>query len=571
MTAHRANPPIVLSFVSGKGGVGKTMLAVAAANELSHARATLILDLDFFNRGLSGMFIQGENLHKVKPPPFVESAHEDGWNAKQIADNLYTVAFPDITAFETTSVNSESLKKLANSLQSWIRYLCDRLNCDTVVLDCHGGPDALSFAAVSVADETLLISEPDRVTMYGTLHFLRTLRGLGVRHARVNLVFNKIVESVGPNFLWRLYKTYLTGYFEDKSLLAAFPLELYLTKSFENNPLVTEDYPQSMLARKTQVMLVDLLGDKGDGRVPDRAKSVPNWLAHYTRRFFGRPPKLLTVNFLAVVGFALLLMLVGVEALSGVYRDARREMRNEHEHVVQLFVQERGSPELAEAFSSSSFLVMRFSNSLLEEHIQDQTERMYRNEMFSERGVVEDILGQELSEQLRDLLEELKTATRKFGPEAVRLFSAIEMLSHVGESLQKVILIWAALAASALIVAWTNYLDREGTVLLRRRQLTRGMGLFSLQFLLWAAVVIFLSGRAYAIIEEVGDRRDEDILFFAGILFGVMLIAVAIWIWQGYRGYRDLKYSGQVKGGVVRLLGAVLVIGGVIFVGMSGL
>jgi cellulose biosynthesis protein BcsQ len=64
--------PEIVTFVSGKGGVGKTMLAVAFARELSHADKTLILDLDFFNRGLTGLLRHGKKIMAVQKPRFLE-------------------------------------------------------------------------------------------------------------------------------------------------------------------------------------------------------------------------------------------------------------------------------------------------------------------------------------------------------------------------------------------------------------------------------------------------------------------------------------------------------------------
>lgn len=318
--------PLILSFVSGKGGVGKTMLAVAAANELAQVCPTLVLDLDLFNRGLSGMFIRSTIEKPIAPPSFLSSANGREWFAAEIANNLYTVSFPDVEHLELGKHAPEHISDLAIDLQNWIVEIATQLNCEAVVLDCHGGPDVLSFASTKIANKTLLVSEPDRVTMFGTLHFLRRLDQLDICQSNVHLVFNKVVDSVGSTFLWRVYnRTLRVDYFADKPLLAAFPLELYLTKSFELNPLVSEDYPQSMLARKTQVMLFDLLHEEKNNFISRRARSVPRLMKNFRRKFFGRPPKLLSLDFLAAIGFVLLLVSSGLSLLR---TDYRRELLN---------------------------------------------------------------------------------------------------------------------------------------------------------------------------------------------------------------------------------------------------
>ena len=322
MAIASSNSPLILSFVSGKGGVGKTMLAVSAANELAQSHSTLILDLDFFNRGLSGMFV-GTGTHQTIPSPtFLRHNEPQEWFAVEISHNLFTISFPDIDYFDFKEHTPERITELAEDLKSWIVELSDRLDCTAVVLDCHGGPDALSFASTIISTKTLLVSEPDRVTMYGTLHFLRRLAPLGVNHSDIHLIFNKVVDTVRSNFLWRLYNESLRAeYFGGKPLLAAFPLELYLTKSFEMNPLVVEDYPHSMLAQKTKVMLSDLLSDNASNFLSERTESIPKWIKFIHRRFFWRSPRLLSLDFMAAVGFVLLLLSVGMSWLDNEFRD----------------------------------------------------------------------------------------------------------------------------------------------------------------------------------------------------------------------------------------------------------
>jgi cellulose biosynthesis protein BcsQ len=278
--------PLIIAVTSGKGGVGKTMLTVACAVELSYRSKTLLVDLDFFNRGLSGLFREPLALSAgsapfhpvvIERPRFLETEaldptprepqiDEQSWKLGQIDQNLFHIYFPDTSNREddalergTNLTRQERVISHANQLRSWLLTLAGQFGFDAVVLDCHGGPDLMSFAAAFIADHILLISEPDRITLHGTLNFLRKLwRVCGDEAPDVRLVFNKVVPQFSSRFLVRFYKTLRSEFFGEK-LLAIFPLELYLTKAFEQTPLLSKVYPHSLLARKMQVLLRSLL------------------------------------------------------------------------------------------------------------------------------------------------------------------------------------------------------------------------------------------------------------------------------------------------------------------------
>src|SRR5215471_14470280 len=73
--------PHKISFVSGKGGVGKTSLAVNFAWICGHFAKTLLIDLDFQNQGATGLlssFITpdcGSALDAVLRPDILQECH----------------------------------------------------------------------------------------------------------------------------------------------------------------------------------------------------------------------------------------------------------------------------------------------------------------------------------------------------------------------------------------------------------------------------------------------------------------------------------------------------------------
>jgi len=93
------NKPSIISVVSGKGGVGKTMLSVAIANELAAGRRTLLLDLDFFNRGLTGLFASSKlrtQCRRVEGPKFLRDEYDLEWSLAEVKKNLLVVFYDDL-------------------------------------------------------------------------------------------------------------------------------------------------------------------------------------------------------------------------------------------------------------------------------------------------------------------------------------------------------------------------------------------------------------------------------------------------------------------------------------------
>jgi cellulose biosynthesis protein BcsQ len=291
------------------------MLSVACAYEFSLGGPTLVIDLDFFNRGLSGLFRGRRDVGLIARPRFLDAV--DGppsapWRIVEVEYQLYHIAYPDLVPDELVRLENRSAEDLAVELRDFIRRAVELCGARSVVLDCHGGPDQTSFAAVLLADHALLISEPDRITLHGTLNFVRQLRR-GAEPARTNVrfVFNKVVPAFRPAFLRHFYDQSLRESFGGFDLLAMFPLELRLTKAFEDTPLISRVYPYSFLARKMRVLLLDLLEDRSKGHLAPSALILPEWIRRYRRRTLGRIPWFLNHELvLQIIAFAMLLLML---------------------------------------------------------------------------------------------------------------------------------------------------------------------------------------------------------------------------------------------------------------------
>ena len=262
----------MIQYTSGKGGTGKTTISVALAHELSKSGRVLLVDLDLFNRGLSGLFASADVadislsslLASLAAPADSGAASLGAGDIVSIDDNLFCARCPEIDPSILKRILEQPEDDVRTYLEAFIQTVTDRLNCDFVVFDCHGGPDAISFAACQVAAYTIMVSEPDRHSVHGTLNFVRMLRPESEsRRCDLRLVFNKVNPAFSAPFLTRFYKKYLAKDFGDSTLLGIFPFEDFVAKIVGQYPVPSKLYPFSLLARKTELLVYELLANRG--------------------------------------------------------------------------------------------------------------------------------------------------------------------------------------------------------------------------------------------------------------------------------------------------------------------
>src|SRR5262249_26276565 len=112
---------VLIALVSGKGGVGKTMLSVAVAKELSVSNRTLIVDLDFFNRGLTGLMGSHETKCEIAKPSFLLAGNESEpsyWRIVEVSTNLFHIEYDDLLPEEMQSFETLDVNVLKDSLRA---------------------------------------------------------------------------------------------------------------------------------------------------------------------------------------------------------------------------------------------------------------------------------------------------------------------------------------------------------------------------------------------------------------------------------------------------------------------
>jgi cellulose biosynthesis protein BcsQ len=138
-----------IAFASGKGGVGKTLLAANFAHCASTIQRTLLIDFDFQNQGASGLLARYLKVGCLNAFDLLTSNEGQAASALEIRPNLFFAP-----AFDP-SKSDRIASQLASPLHSVTAETFDHAlemalaagNYQLVIADCHGGLDDTSFAA----------------------------------------------------------------------------------------------------------------------------------------------------------------------------------------------------------------------------------------------------------------------------------------------------------------------------------------------------------------------------------------------------------------------------------------
>ena len=260
----------IICIASGKGGVGKTSVSLSLARQISRKTKLLIVDLDYFNRGATGLLV-GRLVMKYKGVTLIESLLTDKTNqgrdcpvqidSVEKEANLLFAGCSEVSEASMRDLEALDFTQLSNRLMTRLKALAEQLGVGCIVLDAHGGPDALSFAAACSAHYTVLVTDPDKVTLYGTLNFVARMREMlppDVSRPRLKLLFNRISKKFSWRGLTQIYAENLSDLF-DGELLGAIPFLPAVFDNFASAPFIGALFPKGLFATKIKLVAHDLL------------------------------------------------------------------------------------------------------------------------------------------------------------------------------------------------------------------------------------------------------------------------------------------------------------------------
>lgn len=174
----------VTSFISNKGGVGKSTLSVNVASDLAtrHGERTLLIDASL-QLGVCAAMLGIES-----PRTLLDGVNEvdrlDGTLLREIANRhssgLHMLAAPR-NAEEAAMIDEERLSRLINVA---------RRSFDHVVIDTFPMIDNLVVSILDVSDRSFFVFQEYVPQVIGATHYLQTLRRIGIDESQLRVVVN---------------------------------------------------------------------------------------------------------------------------------------------------------------------------------------------------------------------------------------------------------------------------------------------------------------------------------------------------------------------------------------------
>jgi pilus assembly protein CpaE len=183
----------VASFISNKGGVGKSTLAVNAAAALARRYPDQVLLIDAsLQLGVCALMVD-----LVPATTIVDAVREktrlDETMLRQLAVRhpcgLYLLAAP-ANAMEASEVDEESVYRILNLARRTFSF---------VVVDTFPMLDSTVMAVLDVTDAGFIVTQGTAPSIVGMVKFLPMLKGLGFSEDRQRLVLNQNYRNFSGN------------------------------------------------------------------------------------------------------------------------------------------------------------------------------------------------------------------------------------------------------------------------------------------------------------------------------------------------------------------------------------
>ena len=273
----------VITITSGKGGVGKSNLAINLAISLSRlGKEVIVLDADF---GLANI----EVMLGIRPQYNLSDLMFRGRSLSEIITKG-----PENVGFisggsgirEMTSLTREQLINLSARLSELDRQ------ADVVIIDTGAGISENVMEFVMSSAEVFLIATPEPTSITDAYALLKTLNHqpeFTREHCHIKLIANKVNnEKNGKELFEKL--SVVADKFLNISLeyMGAIPSDINMSKAVMKQQPLTIAYPNSQAARAIDDMARSITAPQGETLVKSKRKGLAGIFSETLKRTLKR-------------------------------------------------------------------------------------------------------------------------------------------------------------------------------------------------------------------------------------------------------------------------------------------
>jgi MinD-like ATPase involved in chromosome partitioning or flagellar assembly len=183
--------PVIVTFISGKGGSGKTVTCSAIGRFLAHLGfSVLMVDTDASTNGLTMLFLS--EVNKMKREASYAAGIFDGeeiLTPVPIVENLQFVP-ATFTLSQTDATEMDSFKRSVASAIRWAEVM----SVDYVLLDAQAGSDEYAKVAASFGHNVVIVSEFDPISAQGVDRLKILFSGV-MRPDNTWILYNKVLPE----------------------------------------------------------------------------------------------------------------------------------------------------------------------------------------------------------------------------------------------------------------------------------------------------------------------------------------------------------------------------------------
>lgn len=256
--------PKSFAIVSGKGGSGKTLVAVAMAQALANLQYKILLvDADFGTGGLtyyltftvfSNSRIGLSEFHHTEQAFSLDgmicSPRPESLDRNEELGLVRLVPTGDQRAIEP--LDGQTLQRMMNDILQEAAT-----EFDYIIVDCRGGIDPQSIGVCSSCDAIVIVAETDATSIQATQHLVDVLSKNDLKRKVRGFVLNKVMDDPIP-----LAKA-ATSFFRSE-YLGSIPFDIDATRCYIQGELPKAS---SLFSRHVRYSLSNLLQSARSYRV----------------------------------------------------------------------------------------------------------------------------------------------------------------------------------------------------------------------------------------------------------------------------------------------------------------